>query len=437
VETSPRGAVNAGPAGGARRAEILDAAADLFGSSGYRTSLKDIADACGILPGSLYHHFESKEAIVVELVERYRADLDRIAEQALATLDDPAPEPFPERILSLGSAIAACAVRHRAALLLTLYEPPAGASDVLVQVAMQSPSKIETAMLETLRAGQAIGYIRDGLDLETLADRLCSTLLHISLGVFHDVRGADELPQIRCRTLLEGIAVDPPSDADLDRSAPFDAAARTIDEWQKVDEEEDERLPMLRAVARTEFGRRGYESTTIRHIAAAAGLSTGSVYRLIGSKDELLTSIMRSFNVTVRSAWKRVLEADGTAVEKLDALVWIDLNLVDRFSDEFNIQLAWMRESPPNTTNLGSSFSARMGDLKGLLARGSRDGELRLDGPSADIRAWSLFELLWMPEGILRKVGPGPSLALARDTVLRGASTRSEGRSSRRAERNS
>ena len=37
---------------------------------------------------------------------------------------------------------------------------------------------------------------------------------------------------------------------------------------------------MLRAVARAEFGRRGYEATTVRDIAKAAGLSTGTVYRL-------------------------------------------------------------------------------------------------------------------------------------------------------------
>ena len=68
---------------GARRTEILETAATLFASSGLRTSLKEIADACGILPGSLYHHFESKEAIIVELIERYRAELDEIASTAL------------------------------------------------------------------------------------------------------------------------------------------------------------------------------------------------------------------------------------------------------------------------------------------------------------------------------------------------------------------
>ena len=37
-------------------------------SVGFRASLKEIADARGILPGSLYHHFDSKEAIIIELV---------------------------------------------------------------------------------------------------------------------------------------------------------------------------------------------------------------------------------------------------------------------------------------------------------------------------------------------------------------------------------
>ncbi len=66
-----------------RRDEILDTASGVFASSGLRTTLQEIAEASGIQPGSLYHHFESKEAIVVELVKRYHADLDRQAEIAL------------------------------------------------------------------------------------------------------------------------------------------------------------------------------------------------------------------------------------------------------------------------------------------------------------------------------------------------------------------
>ncbi len=68
-----------------RRTEILKTANSVIATSGLRTSLQQIADAAGILAGSLYHHFESKEAILVELTRRYHADLDRIGELALRT----------------------------------------------------------------------------------------------------------------------------------------------------------------------------------------------------------------------------------------------------------------------------------------------------------------------------------------------------------------
>ena len=407
-----------------RRTEILDTAAELFASSGLRTSLKEIADACGILPGSLYHHFESKEALVVELVERYHADLDAIAEAAVAALHADSATRIDEQIVAFGVAIAECAARHRAALLLTVYEPPSGAGDELVRVAQRSPLAIEKAMLDLFVAGQEVGYLRDGIDLETMADRLCQVLLHVSLGVFKDVRGAEEMPALRCRALLDGIAHTPPGDASLDRSPAFEAATQTIASWASIDDDVDERLPLLRSVARAEFGRRGYEATTVRDIAAAAGMSTGTVYRLIGSKEDLLASIMRSFTVIARAGWNAVMHAEGTVVEKLDALTWVNINAVARFSDEYNIQLAWIRESPPNTANLGASFTARLRDLRSLLAQGTRTGELDVRGPSADIRAWSLFELIWMPENIVRKLGPRGALVLARDTTLRGAAAR-------------
>lgn len=53
---------------GAREA-IRDAAMHLFGKQGYAgTSMRDIANAVGVLPGSLYAHIQSKEALLVEIV---------------------------------------------------------------------------------------------------------------------------------------------------------------------------------------------------------------------------------------------------------------------------------------------------------------------------------------------------------------------------------
>ena len=85
--------------------------------------------------------------------------------------------------------------------------------------------------------------------------------------------------------------------------------------------------------------------TTIRDIASAAELGTGTVYRLIGSKDQLLVSIMQSFGEKVGEAGPGSC-APIIAIEKLDALSWVNINALDRFGDEFRIQLAWMRQSP-------------------------------------------------------------------------------------------
>jgi AcrR family transcriptional regulator len=59
-----------------RREELLAIAGRLFAERGFRnTTVRDIADAAGILSGSLYHHFDSKESIVHELLDTFQRQL--------------------------------------------------------------------------------------------------------------------------------------------------------------------------------------------------------------------------------------------------------------------------------------------------------------------------------------------------------------------------
>ena len=362
---------------GTRRAEILQTAASLIASSGLRTSLQEIADAAGILPGSLYHHFESKEAILVELIRRYQDDLDRIGRTAQARLDEPDPRPVSEKIIELGSAIADCAVQHRAALQMSFYEGPSTDPE-LIKLTQQRPMAIQEAMLQTLRAGRWSGYIKPDIDLPTLADRICQTMLQVGLDVMRHKSPADQVAGLLCRIILQGLATRPPTDSALDRSNAFAAANDVIETWSDdSDADPSDKAALVRAVARTEFGRKGYEVTTIRDIASAAGLGTGTVYRVIGSKDELLASIMESFGRKVEAGWVSVLRSDATPIEKLDALSWVNVNALDRFSDEFRIQLAWMRQSPPDTPNPGWLYATRLRQMKTLLSEGIRSGEIQ------------------------------------------------------------
>ncbi|EHI11111.1 TetR family transcriptional regulator [Mycolicibacterium thermoresistibile ATCC 19527] len=409
---------------GTRRTEILQTAARLIASSGLRTSLQEIADAAGILPGSLYHHFESKEAILVELLRRYHTDLDTIAAHAQERLDDPDPRSPSDRITDLGVAIARCAVTHRAALQMTFYEGPTSHPEVTA-LAQQRPTGILEAMLQTLRAARWSGYLRADIDLPILADRIVQTMLQVGLDVIRHNASPDKAATLLCRILLEGLATVLPTDEELDGSAAFRAADEVVQSWSlEAEAEADDKAAHVRAVARAEFGRRGYEGTTIRDIARAAGLGTGTVYRLIGSKEELLASIMRSFGEKIAVGWTDVLRTDAPAIAKLDALSWVNTNALDRFGDEFRIQLAWMRQSPPDTPNPGWLFAKRVRQVKSLLAAAIRSGEISIDSPSNELLARSVIGVGWVPENILRQIGTRAAQILVRDTVLRGAADR-------------
>ncbi|GAB2843878.1 TetR/AcrR family transcriptional regulator [Actinocorallia aurea] len=59
-----------------RREQLLGVAAELFATRGYaETTMRDIADASGILAGSIYHHFSSKEAILDAILQEFLVGL--------------------------------------------------------------------------------------------------------------------------------------------------------------------------------------------------------------------------------------------------------------------------------------------------------------------------------------------------------------------------
>ena len=64
--------MSSAPANSDRRAELLTLAAGMFAERGLKaTTVRDIADAAGILSGSLYHHFDSKESMVDEILRGF------------------------------------------------------------------------------------------------------------------------------------------------------------------------------------------------------------------------------------------------------------------------------------------------------------------------------------------------------------------------------
>jgi AcrR family transcriptional regulator len=78
------------PAPPTRRDELLELAATMFAERGLRaTTVRDIADSAGILSGSLYHHFSSKEEMVDELLRGFLDWLFDRYQEIVATEPNP------------------------------------------------------------------------------------------------------------------------------------------------------------------------------------------------------------------------------------------------------------------------------------------------------------------------------------------------------------
>lgn len=100
------------------RNEILDAAAIIFSRKGFEaTSMADIAEAVGLQKASLYHHFESKQELLVELLDQA---LDLLIEriEPIVTL----PLPPDQRLRRAMSAYLGAMVDHRELASILLLE---------------------------------------------------------------------------------------------------------------------------------------------------------------------------------------------------------------------------------------------------------------------------------------------------------------------------
>ncbi len=90
-----------------RREALLDAAAAMFVAKGYDgTSIRDIAGAVGMLPGSLYYHFKSKEDLLLAV---YRKGVARFEAAIAEALGQTTSEPW--------QAIEAACTAHLSTLL--------------------------------------------------------------------------------------------------------------------------------------------------------------------------------------------------------------------------------------------------------------------------------------------------------------------------------
>ncbi|MGH7295167.1 MAG: TetR/AcrR family transcriptional regulator [Polyangiaceae bacterium] len=87
---------------------ILGAALDLFVERGFHgTSVPSVADKAGVAAGTIYHYFDSKEALVNALYKRWKAEIS-----ARLVTDFPHDRPVREQFRILWERMAEFALAH-------------------------------------------------------------------------------------------------------------------------------------------------------------------------------------------------------------------------------------------------------------------------------------------------------------------------------------
>ncbi|GAB3218666.1 TetR family transcriptional regulator KstR2 [Mycolicibacterium hippocampi] len=145
-----------------RRDELLGLAATMFAERGLRaTTVRDIADSAGILSGSLYHHFSSKEEMVDEVLRGFLDWLFERYQQIVETESNPL-----ERLKGLFmSSFEAIETRHAEVV---IYQDEAKRLSTQERFAYVDERNREQRKMwvDVLNQGIEEGYFRPDVDVD-------------------------------------------------------------------------------------------------------------------------------------------------------------------------------------------------------------------------------------------------------------------------------
>ncbi len=188
-----------------RRADMVAIAAELFAQKGYRaTTVREIADAAGILSGSLYHHFDSKESIGDEILSGFINAVLANYRAAVASAAD--PRAALEQIVRTTTRTLS---QHRAALAMLQNDWNLFATQPRFAYLPKALREIERIWIGQLELGKQAGLFRADLDAK-LTYRLLQDALWIP-AAWRRTRGysTDQAVEGLLRILFDGIADHP------------------------------------------------------------------------------------------------------------------------------------------------------------------------------------------------------------------------------------
>jgi TetR/AcrR family transcriptional regulator, cholesterol catabolism regulator len=199
--TRPAAAAGNGAARSQRRDDVVRLAGELFAQKGFRgTTVREIAEAAGILSGSIYHHFDSKESIGDEILSGFLNEVLADYRSAVSGSADPAE--VLERIVRSTSHTLA---RHHAALTMLQNDWNYFAAQPRFGYLRNDLREIERIWITQLERGKQTGVFRPDLDVK-LTYRLLRDILWLPMN-WRQAGGfsTDQVVDALLRLLFDGI----------------------------------------------------------------------------------------------------------------------------------------------------------------------------------------------------------------------------------------
>ncbi len=295
-----------GPRSGENRARLLQLSATLFATQGYaQVSVRDLAARLGVTTGALYSNFRSKGDLLAEVLDvRIREDMER------SQRSDPdlwLPEAVHENFLTLSERL-----QMRALL---LEAGAAARTDGELRASLRPPlTALIDQWIEDYRVWQQFGKVDPDVDMATLLPVLWA--IELGIGVL-EAQGAVRVKPAALADFvgtflqsLEGhgghgssqtrrLSTDPAGRGRQSRVSSrrvSGASGTTVPQISLPPESHDEPTTRKRLIeaAIELFSERGYAAVSVRDLARATGLTTGSIYGNFANKAILLVEAIEA-----------------------------------------------------------------------------------------------------------------------------------------------
>ncbi|WP_030455985.1 TetR/AcrR family transcriptional regulator [Herbidospora cretacea] len=146
--------------------------------------------------------------------------------------------------------------------------------------------------------------------------------------------------------------------------------------------EEPVRQRLLSAATRL-FAEKGFESTSVQEIVAAAGVTKGAMYHYFDSKDDLLHEIYGRVLRMQMDRLQRFADGEGTVAERLHAAAADVINTTVDNLDDSKIFFRSNHQLAPDTRKIVRAERRRYHErFRDLVIEGQQQGVFRDDVPA-------------------------------------------------------